>query len=65
MSNEAHKAMSKAKMDAIFQAAKDAMPDEVRKADLLAAVRRIHYEASIRKGFTPDQAILLCMDTNL
>ena len=64
MSNEAHKSMTAAKTDAIYQAAKEAMPQEVRKADLLAEVRRVHYCASIRKGFTPDQAIILCMDTN-
>ena len=40
------------------------MPHEVKKADLLAEIRRVHYDASIRKGFTPDQALMLCMDTN-
>ena len=60
MSNEAQKAMMSAKVDALFQAAKDAMPSEVRKADLLAEMRKIHYDACIRKGFTKDEAIFLC-----
>lgn len=64
MGNEAHKAMNKAKTDALFDAARKAMPDEIRKADLLAEIRRIHYDAAIRKGFTKDEALILCMDTN-
>ena len=63
MANEAHKAIIAAKNDALFQAARDAMPQEVKKADLLAEVRRVHYNASIRRGFTPDEALLLCMNT--
>ena len=64
MSNEANKAIQSAKMDALLDAARSAMPDEARKADLLAQVRRVHYDASIRKGFTPDQALTLCVETN-
>ena len=51
-------------MAALFDAAKKAMPEEVRKAELMAEVRKIHYDASIRKGFTPAQALTLCMNTN-
>ena len=65
MSNEAHRAMQAAKLDALIQSVKDAMPAEIRKADMLAEIRRVHYEASIRKGFTPDEALVLCMDTSL
>lgn len=61
MSNAANKAMKQAELDALFEAARQAMPNEVRKADLLAQLRRIHYEASIRKGFTADEALTLCM----
>ena len=61
MSNEANKVMANAKTDALFNAAREALPQEARKADLLAELRRIHYDASIRKGFTPDQALILCM----
>ena len=64
MSNEANKVMTSAKTDALFQAAREALPQEVRKADMLAEVRRIHYDASIRKGFTPDEALTLCMAPN-
>jgi len=38
-------------------------PGEARKAVLLAAVRRLHYNASIAQGFSPDEALTLCMDT--
>jgi len=63
--SEAHKTMTAAKMSALTLAAKEAMPQEVSRADLMAQVRRIHYDASIRKGFSADQAIILCMETNL
>jgi len=62
MSNEAHKAMTAAKADAAFAAIKAALPNEHRSADVLAELRRIHYDASIRKGFTPEQALVLCMN---
>ena len=60
MSSEAKKTMTTAQQEAAFNAAKGAMPAEVRKADLLAEMRRIHYNASIRKGFTKDEALFLC-----
>jgi len=31
-------------------------------AVLLAKVRRVHYDASIAQGFTPDEALTLCME---
>jgi len=40
-----------------------AMPLEARKAELLAKMRRLHYNASIAQGFTPDEAIDLCLAT--
>lgn len=61
MSNEADKAMAAAKFEALIETARQAMPEEARKADLIAQVRRIHYDASIRKGFTAEQALVLCM----
>ena len=60
MSNEAHKAMTAAQQEAAYATAKALMPAETRKADLLAEMRRIHYDASIRKGFTKDEALFLC-----
>lgn len=65
MKDEAHKAMSTAKTNAAFEAARSAMPDEQRRADLIAQVRKIHYDAYIRKGFTPHQALFLCTETGL
>ena len=62
MSNEANKSMTQAQREAVFTAAEEeTRAVEPRKAALLASVRRLHYDASIRKGFTPDQALALCM----
>lgn len=63
MSNEAQKTMTTAQREALFQAARDGMKEEARMADLLAELRRVHYDASIRKGFTPAQALVLCVQT--
>jgi len=30
---------------------------------LLAAVSRLHYNANIAQGFSPDEALALCMDS--
>ena len=61
MSNEAHKTMTAAQREAAINGIKAAMPAERQTADVLAELRRIHYDASIRKGFTPEQALVLCM----
>lgn len=58
--NEAGKVMDAAATEALFKAAKEALPTETRKADLLAHMRRIHYEASLRKGFSKEEALFLC-----
>lgn len=62
--SEAKKIMSDAKMDALFNAVKAALPHERQKAELLAEMRRIYYDASIRKGFTQEQALDLCKHMN-
>lgn len=59
--SEARRTIDRAKQEAAFSAAHAALPDEARKADLLAKVRRIHYDASIQNGFTHEQALVLCM----
>ena len=64
MTDQANRIMTSAKTDALFHAAREELPQEARKADLLAELRRIHYDASIRKGFTPDEALTLCMAPN-
>jgi len=61
MNHEANKLIASAKMDALYQAAKASMPDEVRRADLIATVRKVYYDASMRAGFTADEALQLCM----
>lgn len=58
--SEAKKVMSAAQQDALYATVKEHMPAEVRKADLLAEMRKVHYDACIRKGFTADQALFLC-----
>jgi len=62
MTDTAKRMMDAAKTEALFAAAHNAMPGEARKAVLLAAVRRLHYNASIAQGFTPDEALILCKD---
>ena len=62
---EARKAMTDATMSALTLAVKEGIPQEIDRADIVAQIRRIHYEASIRKGFTASEALVLCMNTNL
>lgn len=42
-----------------------AMPAILEHAKTLAAIRRAHYEASLAKGFTPQEALVLCMNHGL
>jgi len=60
MTNEADRTMAQAKMAALCESAMREMPGEIKRAEVLAQVRRVHYDASIRKGFTPEQALILC-----
>jgi hypothetical protein len=62
MTDTAKRMMDAASTEALFAAAENALPGEARKAVLLAAVRRLHYNASIAQGFSPDEALALCMD---
>ena len=62
MTDAAKRMMDAASTEAMFAAAHNAIPLEARKATLLAAVRRLHYDASIAQGFSPDEALTLCMD---
>ena len=63
MTNAAKRMIEAAKTDALFAAAHAAIPLEARKAELLAKMRRLHYNASIVQGFSPDEAIDLCLAT--
>lgn len=62
MSNHAKKTMDTAKAQAAIKAAREGMEQEKQLADIIAEVRRIHYEAAIKKGFTPAEALFLCRD---
>jgi hypothetical protein len=62
MYDTAKRMMDAASTEALFAAAENALPGEARKATLLAAVRRLHYNASIAQGFSPEDALILCMD---
>ena len=62
MTDTAKRMMDAASTEALFAAAENALPGEARKAVLLAAVRRLHYNASIEQGFSPDEALTLCME---
>ena len=63
MTDTAKRMMDDAKTDALFAAAHAAMPGVKRQAELLAKMRRLHYDASIAQGFTPDEALILCMES--
>jgi hypothetical protein len=63
MTDAAKRMMDAANTEALFAAAENALPGEARKATLLAAVRRLHYNASIAQGFSPDEALTLCMES--
>jgi hypothetical protein len=63
MTDTAKRMMDAASTEALFAAAENALPGEARKAVLLAAVRRLHYNASIAQGFSPDEALTLCMES--
>jgi hypothetical protein len=63
--NEAKKTMRKASATADLEAAFGELEDEIRIANLIASVRRLHYDASIKKGFTADQALVLCQNRSL
>ena len=63
MTDAAKRMMNAANTEALFAAAENAMPGEARKATLLAAVRRLHYNASIAQGFSPDEALALCIES--
>ncbi len=63
MTDTAKRMMDVASTEALFAAAESALPGEARKAVLLAAVRRLHYNASIAQGFSPDDALILCIES--
>ena len=66
MSNDqAKKIMSKASTTATLEAAFGELADELIIANLVASCRRLHYDASIKKGFTADQALVLCQNRSL
>ena len=63
MSDTAKRMIDAAKTEALFVAAHAALDIEARKAGLLARMRRMHYDASIAQGFSPDEAFELCLAT--
>ena len=63
MTDTAKRMMDAANTEALFAAAHAAMPLEARKAELLAKMRWMHYNASIAQGFDPDEALTLCMES--
>ena len=63
MNDAAKRMIEAAKTEALFAAAHAAIPLEARKAELLATTRRLHYNASIAQGFSPDDALTLCLES--
>jgi len=62
MTDTAKRMMDAASTEALFTAAHAAIPMAARQAALLAKMRRLHYDASMAQGFSPDEALTLCMD---
>lgn len=63
--SEGEKVMQGANQKALVDAAWREMDQERALAGLLAEMRRIHYDAYIKKGFTPEQALVLCQKRDL
>jgi len=63
MTDTAKRMIEAAKTEALFASAHAAMPMVARQAALLAKMRRVHYDASIAQGFSPRDALILCMDS--
>ena len=63
MTDTAKRMMDAASTEALFAAAENAPPGVKRQAELMAKMRRLHYDASIAQGFTPDDALILCMES--
>lgn len=65
MSGNAKATMERAARMANIAAARRELEDERQVADLVASIRWIHYQASIKNGFTPAQALALCVKRTL
>ena len=65
MSNEAHKVIAAATGHANLAKLAELQPQLENEARMIATIRRIHYDASIKQGFTSDQALVLCMKPSL
>jgi len=63
MTDAAKRMIEAAKTEALFAAADAALPTVNRQAVLLAKMRRLHYDASIAQGFSPDEALTLCLES--
>ena len=63
MTDTAKRMTDAASTEALFAAAHAAMPLEARKAELLAKMRWMHYNASIAQGFSQEDAFELCLAT--
>lgn len=65
MANEANKVMAAATGHANLAKLAELQPHLENEARVIATIRRIHYDASIKQGFTPEQALVLCMKPSL
>jgi len=50
---------------AALEGLRRAMPALMQVAPIVAKIRRAHYVALIAEGFTPDQALELCQNSEL
>ena len=65
MSDQAKHTIDGAKRAAAFDNIERMIPDFVKEAAMIARIRRINYDASIKEGFTPEQALTVCMKPKL
>ena len=64
-SQSAKEAMDGAKHAAAMDSVNRNFSQIIEQAALLARIRRAHFDASIKQGFTPEQALVLCMKPSL
>jgi hypothetical protein len=63
--DEGKKLLTDAAAAANIEMAISHLGNEARIADFVASIRKLHYDASIKKGFTPEQSLVLCQSRSL
>ena len=56
---------NKSKMGAAIEGLRRELPEIIRNIEIIAEIRKASYDAHIKKGFTPEQALDLCKTIEL